>query len=77
MQPQEKALHYQIPSRQWEIAGTDVAMINNKTLLCIVNNHSKFPIVKKMNSLQVDDLLQTSKGFCRIWAPKEFFQMKA
>ena len=41
--------------------GTDVFMINNKTLLCIVDYHSKFPIVKKVSSLSADELVQTTK----------------
>ena len=36
-------------------------MINGKTLLCIVDYHSKFPIMKKVNSLLADDLLQMTK----------------
>ena len=36
-------------------------MINGKTLLCIVDHHSKFPIVKKVNRLLADDLVQMTK----------------
>ena len=72
MQPQEKALHYEIPARPWKEVGTDVFMIASRTLLCIGDYHSKFPMVKKVNSLSADDLVQTTKLiFCRIWAPKE------
>ena len=56
-QLQEKSLHYAIPIRPWEVAGLDAFMINNKTLLCIVDYHSKFPIVKTLKSLSTDDLL--------------------
>ena len=36
-------------------------MINGKTLLHIVDYHSKFPIVKKVNSLSGDDLVWMTK----------------
>ena len=58
MQVQERTLYYEIPCRPWKIIGADVLMINGKNLLCIVDNHSKFAIVKKVNSLSVDYLLQ-------------------
>ena len=45
-QPQEKALHYEIPHSPWVVVNADVIMINGKTLLPIVDYHSKFPIVK-------------------------------
>ena len=35
-------------------------MVNNKTLLCIVDYYSKFPTVKVTN-LSVDDLVQIAK----------------
>ena len=56
-----KGLHYEILCRPWEVVGADVFMINNKTLLCIVDYHSKFPIVKKVKALSADDLVQTTK----------------
>ena len=36
-------------------------MSNNKTLLCIVDYHSKFSILKKVTSLSADDLAQITK----------------
>ena len=41
--------------------GADAFMINGKTLTCIVDYHSKFPVVKKVNSLLVDYLIQMTK----------------
>ena len=58
---QERALHYEIPCRPWEVVGADVFMINSETLLCIVDYQSKFPTVKKVNSLSVGDLMQMAK----------------
>ena len=61
METQQKALRYEIPSRPLEVIDIDVFMINNKTLFCIVDYHSEFPVVRKGNSLSSDDLVQTRK----------------
>ena len=58
-QSQEKALHYEIPSRPWEVDGADIFM--TKTFLYIVDYHSKFTILKKVNSLSPHDLVQMTK----------------
>ena len=50
MQPQERTFHYEIPCRPWEEVDADIFMINGKILLCIVDYHSKFPIMEKVNS---------------------------
>ena len=62
MQPQEKALHYDVPCRPWDVVGADVFIINIKTLLYTVDHHNKFPIVKKkVNSPSTDILVQMTK----------------
>ena len=67
-QPQETALYYEIPYKSWEVFGTDIFMVNNKSLLCIVHYYSKFPIMKKVAGLSADDLVHTTKViFCSIW----------
>ena len=43
MQSKEKALHYEIPWRLWEVVGTDVFIINSKFFLCIVDYYKKNP----------------------------------
>ena len=50
----------------------DISMINNKTLRCIVDYYSKYPIVKKVGSLAVDDdLVQMAKmAFAEYGLPK-------
>ena len=40
--------------------GADVFVVNNRTLLCIVDYHSKFPIAKKVSSLSADYMVQTN-----------------
>ena len=51
-------LHYERPCRPWEVVGVDVFMINNNTLLCVVDYYGEFPIVEKVNSLSADNLVQ-------------------
>ena len=46
MQSKEKIIHHNIPLRPWEVLGADVFHFNNKKYLCIVDYHSKFPIIK-------------------------------
>ena len=60
-QPQETALHHEIPYMPWEIVDTDILVVNNKTLLCIANDSSEFPIVKKVVDLSADDIVHTTK----------------
>ena len=43
----------------------------NKTLLCIVDYYSKFPIVKKADSITADDLVKADKiVFTKFKLPK-------
>ena len=38
MLPQEKAYHYKVPCRPWEVVGANIFVINDKTHLCSVLN---------------------------------------
>ena len=60
-QPHKKELHYEPTCRPWEVVGTDIFMINDKTFFCVVDYHSKFQIVQKANRLSADNLVQTTK----------------
>ena len=60
-QPKEKIIQYDIPLRPWEVLGTDVFHFNNKNYLCIVDYHSKFPIVKRLEGLSTESLITTTK----------------
>ena len=76
-QPKEKALHFEIPCRQWEVVGAHIFMIYGKTLLCIVDYYSKFPIVKKVNSLSADNLVQMAKLiFAEYGFQRKLFHMR-
>ena len=57
MQPLEKLIPHTIPVKLWEVVGTDIFKVNNETLLFIVYYYSKFPVVKKVESLSTEDLI--------------------
>ena len=56
-QPKERIIHHDIPVRPWDVIGTDMFQLNNKDYLCIINYHSKFLIVKKMEGPSTDSLI--------------------
>ena len=60
-QPKEKIIHHDIPLRPWEVLGADVYHFNNKNYLCIVDYHSKFPVVKRLEGLSAENLIPTVK----------------
>ena len=66
-QPKEKMIHYDIPLRPWEMLGADVFYFNNKTYLCIVDYHSKFPVIKRMEELSTESNHHNKGHTCRIW----------
>ena len=41
--------------------GADVFHFNNKNYLCIVDYHSKFPVVKRLEGLSAESLITTIK----------------
>ena len=47
--------------RPLKVVGADIFMINGKTVLCIVDHHNKCPIVKNINKLSADNLMQMAK----------------
>ena len=58
---QQKILPYEIPCRPLRVVSADIFMVNNKMLLCIIDYYSKFLIVKKVDDLVADDLLQMAR----------------
>ena len=60
-QAKDKMIHHDIPLRPWDVIGTDMVTLNNKHYLCIVEYHSKFPIIKKAEDLSADSLILTCK----------------
>ena len=57
----EKMIHHDIPLRPWEVLGADVFHFINKNYLCIVDYHSKFPVIKRMEGLSTESLIATTK----------------
>ena len=62
-QSKDKMIHHDIPVRPWDVIGADMFTLNNKHYLCIVDYHSKFPIIKKAEDLSADSLILTWKLF--------------
>ena len=61
-----------LPCRPLEVVSADILMTKNKMLLCIVDYNSKFPVVNKVGSFTVDDLVQTTKmTFAEYGLPKK------
>ena len=60
-QPKEKIFHHDIPLRPWDMLGIDIFHFNNKNYLCLVDYHSKFPVVKRMEGLSTENLIVTTK----------------
>ena len=60
-QPKEKTIHHDIPVRPWEVLRADVFQLNNKNYLYVVDYHSKFPVIKRMEGLSGENLIATVK----------------
>ena len=54
-------IHHDIALRPWEVLGADVFHFSNNNYLCIVDYHSKFPVIKKMEGLSTESLIATAK----------------
>ena len=62
-QPKEKILHHDIPLRPWEVLGVDLFHFNNKNYLCIVDYHSKFPVIKGWRVCQQKTSLPQQRSY--------------
>ena len=45
-QPNDKMLSHEIPGKLWGCVGADIFSTDRKYYLCIVDYHSKFPLIK-------------------------------
>ena len=43
------------------MVGAEIFCINNNMLLCIVDYHRNFPVMKKTDGLSVDDIIKAAK----------------
>ena len=53
-QTQQQKSHHEIPGKPWEVVGITIFILHNKSYFCIVDYHSKFPVIKKMEDLSAD-----------------------
>ena len=60
-QPKSRIIHQDILAKPWEVIGADMFTLNNKHYLCIIDYHSKLPIIKKTEDLSEDSLILSSK----------------
>ena len=68
----EKIIPYEMPHKPWDMVGANIFTIKNNTLLCIVDYHSKFPVVMKTDSLSGDNLIRMVKiVFAEFGLPKK------
>ena len=61
LQRKEKIIHHDIPLRLWKVLGADVFNSSNKNYGYIVDYHSKFPVVKRLEGLSAENLTATVK----------------
>ena len=59
MQPKEKIIHHDILLRPWGVIGVNIFQLNNKNYLCVVDYHSKFLVIKRMEELSAENLTTT------------------
>ena len=45
----------------WEAVSADLFHFNNKNYLCIVDYNSKFPVIKRLEGLSVENPISTVK----------------
>ena len=57
IQPMEKIIHHKVPLKPWEAVGADIFHFSNINYLCVVDYNSKFPIVRKLQGLLVECLI--------------------
>ena len=61
MQPKEKITHHDIPLRPWEVVGADIFHLKNKHYLCIIDSNSQFPVIKRLEGLSVENIINMVK----------------
>ena len=48
----KKIIHHEFPGKQGEVVGMDMFTLHNNNYLCIVDYHSKFPVIKRWQTYQ-------------------------
>ena len=57
----DKLIHHDILGKLWETVGADVFTLSNKYILCTVDYHSKFQVIKQIAGFSADNLIKTCK----------------
>ena len=71
-QMKDKIIHHDIMAKPWKVIGADMFNLNNKHYLCIIDYHSKFPIIKKTEDLSEGSLILTCEViFAEYGLPKK------
>ena len=60
-----------IPERPWESVGADIVSINKKYYLCIVDYHSKFPIINQVEGFSAVNLIKHARFFSECDLPRK------
>ena len=60
-QPKEKIKQHDILLRLWEVLDADIFQFNNRNYLCVVDYHTKFLVIKRMEGLSAENLIPTVK----------------
>ena len=57
MQLKERLVHHDVPGIQREVVGAYLFALYNKSYLCVVYYHSKFPLIKEREVLSADNII--------------------
>ena len=60
-QPREKIIHHDIPVKPCEVIEADIFTLNNRNYLFIVDYHSKFPILKRVEDMSAESSILACK----------------
>ena len=71
MQSKERFTHHEIPGILWKVVYADIFSLYIKNYLHIVDYHSKFPGIKKVEGLSVDNLILACEVIFQIWTTQE------
>ena len=71
-QPSEKIMQQDIPGKPCKVIEGDMLTLNKKNYVCIVDYHSKFPIVKRAEEMSAERLITACKAmFSEYGLPKK------
>ena len=54
-------VHHEISGKPWEAIGVDMFTLHSRSYPCIVDHHSKFSVITKMEDISADSLILACK----------------